>query len=200
MTDNFAVIDFTLPEDGFSDPFYGVDLFSDKICSLLPFSYRMIIQEMRDLNTEFKKIFNDQAFGHILFYSVTAGMLAVVPIPFVSLPLLSGIQVKMLHSISLIYGKPLGYKIFREISATIGLGFLLRQGGRELLKLVPGFGSIVSAVYAASTTFALGMTFCYYFSLPKHQKEHTLLKDYYNEQVSQARKFFNRYFENYRKN
>jgi len=199
ISKNFVVVDLTLPEDGFSETDYGADILFDEICNLLPFSYRMIFQQIKEVNTDFRKLFNNQSYGHILFYSITSGLVAAVPIPFAVLPLLSGIQVKMLHSISSIYGNPLGYKIFREIAATIGLGFLVRQGGRELLKFLPGIGSVVSAIYAASTTFALGMTFCYYFSLPKHQREHPVLKEYYKEQVLNAKEYFKRFFENYKK-
>jgi uncharacterized protein (DUF697 family) len=51
-----------------------------------------------------------------------------------------------------------------EIGSTLGVGFLTRLAGRSLLKLIPGFGSAVSGLYAAASTYALGRTLCAYFS------------------------------------
>ena len=53
-----------------------------------------------------------------------------------------------------------------EIAGALGFGFLTRLGVRELVKLVPvpGLGESVSALYAAASTYALGVALCQYFS------------------------------------
>ena len=43
-----------------------------------------------------------------------------------------------------------------ELVATLGAGFTLREGARQLVKLVPGYGSAVSAGVAFAGTVALG--------------------------------------------
>ena len=72
----------------------------------------------------------------------------------------------MLHAVASVYQQPMDAARMAEISSALGVGFLLRLGGRELLKLipVPGLGSGVSALYAAASTYALGMAVCQYFS------------------------------------
>jgi uncharacterized protein (DUF697 family) len=55
----------------------------------------------------------------------------------------------------------------KEILSTLGVGYGARYlgqlGGRELLKFIPGF-SIITAVYAAACTYAMGLTLCAFFS------------------------------------
>ncbi len=57
-----------------------------------------------------------------------------------------------------------------EISGTLGIGFRGRLGGRELFKLIPGFGSAVAALFAAASTYALGCTLCAYFSFVRERR------------------------------
>jgi uncharacterized protein (DUF697 family) len=65
---------------------------------------------------------------------------------------------------------------------------LARQATREVLKLLPGFGSVISAVSAAAATYALGKAFCYYYSAAKqgHVPNPEELKRYYGEQLNLA--------------
>ena len=55
-------------------------------------------------------------------------------------------------------------RLMAEVAGAMGVGYLIRLGGRELLKFIPGFGSVVSGLYAAASTYALGCTLCTYFS------------------------------------
>jgi uncharacterized protein (DUF697 family) len=72
----------------------------------------------------------------------------------------------MLHTIADIYHQPMDIQRMAEIAGALGVGFFTRLGLRELLKLapVPGLGPGVSALYAAASTYALGMALAEYFS------------------------------------
>lgn len=48
------------------------------------------------------------------------------------------------------------------MSAIAG-GFLAQAVGRELIKFIPGFGSVIAASWAAAYTWALGEAACVYF-------------------------------------
>ncbi|MEM8806235.1 MAG: hypothetical protein AAGF01_09430, partial [Cyanobacteria bacterium P01_G01_bin.38] len=48
------------------------------------------------------------------------------------------------------------------VSAIAG-GFLAQAVGRELIKFVPGLGSVIAASWAAAYTWALGEGACVYF-------------------------------------
>jgi uncharacterized protein (DUF697 family) len=81
---------------------------------------------------------------------------------------------------------------FLEIASTLGLGLLLRQGTRMLLKFIPyigpSLGSMASGTLAGASTFALGKAFCFYYQavhqghVPKTEE----LRRYYREQLAQA--------------
>lgn len=42
-------------------------------------------------------------------------------------------------------------------------GFFAQMIGRELIKFIPGFGSVIAASWAAAYTWALGEGACVYF-------------------------------------
>ena len=48
------------------------------------------------------------------------------------------------------------------VSAIAG-GFLAQAIGRELIKFIPGLGSVIAASWAAAYTWALGEGACVYF-------------------------------------
>ena len=89
-----------------------------------------------------------------------------VPLPVVDVPLVLAAQAKLLHTLGDIYHQPMGVQRMAEIAGALGVGFLTRLGLRELLKLVPlpGLGPSVSAIYAAASTYALGMALAEYFT------------------------------------
>jgi len=123
--------------------------------------------------------------------AATAGAL---PIPLVDMIALSGIQTRMVYHLAQLYGQPLSGKRFLEIAGTLGLGMLIRQAGRELLKVVPFLGSVLGSVasgaLAGASTFALGKAFCFYYQ-KVHQGQVPRpadLRRYYKEQLEQAEK------------
>jgi uncharacterized protein (DUF697 family) len=71
----------------------------------------------------------------------------------------------MLHTIASVYRQPLEVKRFLELLSTLGVGLLLRQSARSLLKFIPGFGSAVSSLYAGAATYALGCALCFYYQV-----------------------------------
>jgi uncharacterized protein (DUF697 family) len=60
---------------------------------------------------------------------------------------------------------------------------------RELAKLVPGWGSVVSGLSTAAITYALGRTFCVYYAYTRQGKAFSasLLKTVYQEQLQRGR-------------
>jgi uncharacterized protein (DUF697 family) len=67
---------------------------------------------------------------------------------------------------------------------------ILHIGGRELIKIIPVYGTIVSSLYTAAATYALGKTMCLYLhhnrlgSLPKVEE----LREFYESQFKEGRK------------
>ena len=93
-----------------------------------------------------------------LIYSKAAIAAAVgaVPLPFADAVVLTPLQVGMVASIGYFYGVEVTRARAVELIATLGAGFTLREGARHLIKLVPGYGSVVSGGIAFAGTVALG--------------------------------------------
>lgn len=161
----FVPVDFTLPEDGFNVVNYGLEQLWDAIEELLPLGLRAMFNQHERARKELRDARFRAAHPHVLSYAVAAGAAASVPMPLVDMPLVLGVQGKMFHTIASIYDEDFDRQQIGEILSSLGLGFLGRLGGRELLKVIPGYGSAVSALYAAASTYALGLTMCAYFSL-----------------------------------
>lgn len=161
----FVPVDFTLPEDGYEPVDYGVEALWTAIETALPLGLRGMLQRMEETRKTLRDIHLRAAQPHILSYALVAGAAAAgLPIPWIDVPVILGIQAKMFHTVASIYHQELNSQRIAEILSSLGIGFLGRLGSRELLKVVPGFGSAVAGLYTAASTYALGLTFCAYFS------------------------------------
>lgn len=103
-----------------------------------------------------------------LIYSkaTICGGVALAPIPVADLAVITPIQVAMVAAIGYFHGIPVTKERAIELIGTLGAGFGLREAARQLVKLIPGAGSIVSAGIAFAGTVALGETANFWF---KHQ-------------------------------
>ncbi len=160
----YVAVDFTLPEDGYDPVDYGLPALWTAIEELVPLGLRGMMTEMNQARNHLRDIHFRAALPHVLSYSAAAGAAAGIPVPFVDIPLVVAIQAKMCHAIASIYHQELNSQRLGEILSALGIGYLGRMGGREILKLIPGFGSAVNALYSGATTYALGVTLCFYFS------------------------------------
>jgi uncharacterized protein (DUF697 family) len=186
----FVPVDFTLPGDGFEPENYGLDTLWTAIEDALPLGLRAMLQQEKEVRKSLRSVYFRAAHPHIISYSVAAGSAAVVPIPFVDVPIILAIQAKMFHTIASIYGQKLNSKRMAEISSTLGLGALARLGGGELLKLIPGVGSAAAALFAGASTYALGRTLCAYFSYAQHGDvpDPKALRKLYAEEYEEGRR------------
>jgi uncharacterized protein (DUF697 family) len=158
-------IDLTRPEEGFSDPTFGLDALLDAVEKAGSAGMNTII---RNLSMRRATTRAGQARPHILGYALAAAATDVVPIMgFVTVPTIQG---KMLHSIGRIYGVAWDQRALRQFAASLGtgtvLGIGLSLGARQLAKLVPVYGQTLGAAAAGATsfsvTYALGIAACYY--------------------------------------
>lgn len=184
----FVPLDFTVPEDEFTDPFYGREALLDALAAAHPHAVYQTLRELPALSRELKSLHFRQAHPHIIAYAVAAGAIAAAPLPLADLPLISALQLKLLHTIASVYRQPLQVKRFLEIAGTLGLGMLFRQGARSLLKVIPGFGSAVSGLYAGAATYALGSALCFYYQVifDGHLPNPQQLKAFYEEKFAEG--------------
>lgn len=87
--------------------------------------------------------------------------MAVEPIPFADMLLITPVQAKMVLHIGKIYGYELdatrSSEILKELGATVAYGYMARQVMRGVIKTVaPILGGVVTAPLVYGWTFALG--------------------------------------------
>ena len=165
LSDRATLIDFTLEEDGYTPVFYGLEAFRDNLAELLPEAEANAIYQLidKDASEEIGNLYRDTARRYIVAFSTIAATLAAVPLPFTTMPVLTALQVSLVGLLGKLYGQTITPSQAGGIVSAIAGGFLAQAVGRELIKFIPGFGSVVAASWAAAYTWALGEGACVYF-------------------------------------
>ncbi len=90
-------------------------------------------------------------------------LLGAEPLPGLDLPVLLGLQARMILRIGAIYGESFSAHHARELAVSLSGGLAARYVGMELAKLVPGPGWVVSGIIGGISTFAMGSAAEAYF-------------------------------------
>jgi uncharacterized protein (DUF697 family)/predicted GTPase len=171
LFDRSVLIDFTLAEDGYTPEFYGLETMRTTLADLLPEAESRAMSQLLAAGTathagesnQLGNIYRDVARRYILPCAIAAGTVAAIPLPFADLPVLTAIQVSMVGLLGKLYGQTLTPSQAGGVVSAIAGGFIAQLVARQLIKFIPGFGSIVSASWAAAYTVALGEGACVYF-------------------------------------
>jgi uncharacterized protein (DUF697 family) len=192
LVDDIVPIDLTRPEEGFTEPNFGGPELRQSILDHLPKAYRQTLIALDESTHEFRDAALKRAMPLILSYSTLAAGAGAIPVPFVDLLIIPGIQAKMVHALADVYGQPMTTERFWEIASALGSGVLARQAARETVKLIPGIGAAAGAALAWGITFALGRAFCQYFQSIRegHIPDPTQLKAMFESELSRAGKFY----------
>jgi len=188
LVDRMVPVDLTRPEEGFSNSAYGGEQLKQALLQVLPDAYRHTLLALDEVTRKLQDLYARQALPRILGYSTLAATAGAIPIPLLDLLILPGIQSQMIYHLARFYGQPLSATHFLELASTLGLGMLLRQASREVVKFIPYVGSVAGGVVAGASTFALGKAFCYYYRAihQGHVPQAEDLRRYYHEQLALA--------------
>jgi uncharacterized protein (DUF697 family)/predicted GTPase len=165
LYDRAVLIDFTLEEDDYNPVFYGLEALRDTLADLLPEAEARAIYQLLDEKTgqQLGNLYRDVGRRYMLAFAIAAATLAAVPLPFATMPVLTAVQVSMVSLLGKLYGQTLTPSQAGGVVSAIAGGFLAQAIGRELIKFIPGFGSVIAASWAAAYTWALGEGACVYF-------------------------------------
>jgi len=165
LYDQSVMIDFTLEEDEFHPTFYGLETLVNTIAELLPEAEARAIHQLLEQKAgdQLGNLYREAGRRYILPFSVMAATLAAVPLPFATMPVLTALQVSLVGLLGKLYGQTLTPSQAGGIVSAIAGGFLAQAIGRELIKFIPGFGTVIAASWAAAYTWALGEAACVYF-------------------------------------
>ncbi len=107
--------------------------------------------------------------AQVLVKSTTAICAAIgaQPIPLADLPILTTLQLMMVSGIMYLSGRERSLRAATEfvgaLGANVGVGMLLREGTRAVLKFFPGWGNVVCGMVAGAGTYAIGRAAIVYF-------------------------------------
>lgn len=167
IADRTLLIDFTLEVDGFDPVFYGLEALRDALADLLPTAeaqaLHRLLDEQEEATQQLGHLYRDVGRHYISAFAVIAATLAAVPLPFATMPVLTALQVSMVGLLGKLYGQTLSPSQAGGVVSAIAGGFLAQAVGRELIKFIPGLGSVIAASWAAAYTWALGEGACVYF-------------------------------------
>ena len=165
LCDGAILIDFTLEEDGYDPTFYGLETLTEALADLLPEAESRTIYQLLDNNAgeELGNLYRDTARRYLVAFSTMAATLAAVPLPFATMPVLTALQISLVGLLGKLYGQTISPSQAGGIVSAIAGGFFAQAIGKELVKFIPGFGSVIAASWAAAYTWSLGEGACVYF-------------------------------------
>tara|TARA_B100000929_G_scaffold261392_1_gene226151 strand:- start:388 stop:933 length:546 start_codon:yes stop_codon:yes gene_type:complete len=104
-------------------------------------------------------------------YCIASGAIGFIPVPMVDLAALTGVQLKMLHSLAQVYNVPFKSSWAKSAVASLVGGSAPLLAGRStasMLKSVPGIGTglamITQPALSSACTYAVGKVFIQHFS------------------------------------
>lgn len=131
----------------------GIAELVDRVAELLPRAMQdaFVAQQQADHALKDRRV-------RTLIYSKAgiAAAVGAIPLPFADSAVLAPMQIGMVAAIGWFYGVEVTRARAVELLATLGTGFTLREGARNLVKLVPGWGAAVSSAIAFAGTVAIG--------------------------------------------
>ncbi|MFO0807161.1 MAG: DUF697 domain-containing protein [Gemmataceae bacterium] len=158
LYDACVPVDLTRPDEGFTEVNFGGEALKSAVVNELPRAYRQAFRALaQPEDGEDRK-----SRPVILGYAAAAAAAGAVPIPWLDLLVLPGLQSQMVAHLAKRFGRPLEARRFAEVASALGLGLVARQAVRELAKFIPYVGSVASAALAAASTYALGEAYCHY--------------------------------------
>src|SRR5690625_7905419 len=84
------------------------------------------------------------------------GLVGATPVPIAVMPVITGLQLSMIGTIAMISGEKLNRKSIIQflgaMGVNVGVGVALRTISRQLVKVFPGAGSVISGAIASAGT------------------------------------------------
>jgi len=142
LIDHVVPVDLTQPEEGFTEVNYGGEPLKQVLLRALPAAYRQTLLTLDEAMRDLQDLYARHALPHIVAYSTLAASAGAIPIPWLDLLILPGIQTRMIYHLAQFYGQPLTGTRFAELASTLGLGMMVRQAAREVMKFIPFVGSV----------------------------------------------------------
>lgn len=164
LFDEIVPVDLTRVEDGFADPDFGSSRLKQAILDRLPHAYRQALLALYESHGDEGSSRKQRARWQVLGSSALAGTAGAVPIPWVDIPVVLAIQAHLAVRLAQIYEQELTAARWASISGAAGGRIAIQLAIRETLKFIPLVGIAAGAAGSFAFTYALGMSWDWYFS------------------------------------
>lgn len=134
---------------------WNIDKLIDFLLTELPQEAQVILAKITRIKSVQKKL------ARTISQSVmgVTGLIGASPIPVADMPVITGLQISLVGSIAIIGGQRLTRKSIVQFIGAMGLnvgaGLALREIARQLVKVIPIGGSLVSGAVATAGTYAV---------------------------------------------
>jgi len=146
------------------DPRYNLDGVGEAVLELLPDPARLEAVRAFEVGREARRNVARTLVNSCSAIAVTVGL---APIPFADAIVLLPLQAGMVSGIAYLSGRGWDKKAAAEWIGSVGAvgsaGVGLRWGAQQIVKLVPGAGSLIGASVAGAGTLAIGRSAMAYF-------------------------------------
>lgn len=187
LYDAVIPVDLTKPSDGFADPDFGGPRLRRALLDHLPHAYRQALltlnqkegrQTMRQQRTRWQ----------VLASSALAASAGAVPVPWVDIPVVLGLQAHLALRIAAIYGHEITPADWAVLSSIAGSRIVVRMAVLEALKFIPLLGMAAGAASSFAFTYALGMSWEWYFAHTRGDNvpSASQLKEVFKEQLKRG--------------
>lgn len=173
-------------EDGtiLYDRRWNIDVLLDYLLMELPREAQVILAKLSKVTSVQKKL--ARSIGKSVM--TVTGLVGATPVPIADMPIITGLQVSMIGTIAMIGGKSLSRKTIVQfvgaMGINVGVGVALRGISRQLVKVFPGAGSVISGTIASAGTYALCEAAIAYFIDRKSTEE---AKEIYEMEMEKRR-------------
>lgn len=188
LVDRIVPVDLTPPEEGFQEPHFGGARLEDTLIELLPAAYRQALWQLDAVRRSLQELTERQALPLILSSSSLAAAAAAAPLPWVDIPVVMGVQSRMVYLLAELYGQKLQADLLLKMAGAIGARLLVRYAVRAPLKFIPLLGQTANAAMAFAYTFSLGKACCWYFGQVRagHFPSQQELNDVWSEKLRES--------------
>lgn len=164
---------------------YQMDVLLDYLMTELPKEAQVILAKI----SKVKSVQRNLARNVGKSIAAITGVVGASPIPMADMPVITGLQLSMIGSVAMISGEKLSRKSMTKflgaMGVNVGVGFALRTISRQLVKIFPGAGNIISGTIASAGTLALCEAAISYFIDQKSKEE---AKKVYENQLKKLQK------------
>jgi uncharacterized protein (DUF697 family) len=192
LFDNAIAIDLTKPEDGFHPVDLGGDRLFGAIMDAMPAAMQQTLATMRKLQSELQVSESTSSDTVILAHATLAAGAAAVPIAWIDMPVVLGIQTHLAHRIAKHHGQTLTPAAVAQLSVVLGGRAAVRMALKGFAKIVPVVGSAINSAAAFALVFASGKVLDWYFAkvAAGQSPSQDEIAEMYGEQIQAARQYW----------